>query len=173
MSDCLHPKSRNAKRCRACQLAYINSSPEIKAKAKAAIRAHYADPVNMEKARAKLARVMAQIMADPEEVERRREHGRRIYRDVLSKPEVIAKHQAPEVRAKAGKKRTATVLSWCPTDKLKRYRQLSASGIGAAKAKEIVQREIQDEAQRIVRMRIEANRNRHDRERAQERAQAY
>ena len=167
MTDCTHPRSRGAKRCRACSVAYLNSSPEAAARRREGLARHWSDPANVEEARQRMIAVTAATMADPIQAERRREHGRRQHREYLSRPDVVERCLSAEARKKAGEARTRTVLAWCPPEKLARYRRLAASGIGAARAREVVEREIAAEARRHVEMRIEANRRKHERAQAQ------
>lgn len=135
MTECTHPKSRKAKRCRSCAAKWMNSDPATHARRLQGIRAHYDDPDNRAKARKKVQDLTKRVMADPEMVERKREHGRRIYRDVLSRPDVRAKNLSPEVRAQAGRSRSDTVLAWCPPEYRDLYRELwrsrNASGAEA------------------------------------------
>ena len=137
--DCPHPKSRGAKRCRACCLAYLNSSPEVAARRREAMDRHWSNPANIMAAREKIRAVTAATMADPAKVERKREHGRRQFRDHLSRPEVVAKCQAPEVRKRAGEKASATKLRDIPPHLRGEYRTLVRGGnVNAAEAKALI-----------------------------------
>lgn len=148
---CPHPKSRKATRCRACQIAHLNSDPQVIANRNAAIVQRFSDPVVRDQARTRVRALTAAKLADPEQYERLREHGRRIYRDVLSRPDVIAKCQAPEVRARAGRKRTATVLGDIPPRLRAEYRRLKATKlIPAAEAKAIILAQYQKELDAVV-----------------------
>lgn len=135
---CEHPRSAKAKRCRACQLTHLNSNPEFRARQKAAVRAHYAKPENLMAAREKMRRINAEILQRPERRQQLREHGRRQAREVLNTPEGRARSEAPEVRARAGAKRSATVLRDIPPSMRDEYRSLTKSGIRAAEAKRII-----------------------------------
>ncbi|KQM65803.1 hypothetical protein ASE75_06120 [Sphingomonas sp. Leaf17] len=74
-----------------------------------------------------------------EERERRRERGRHIAKTVLQRPDVIARY-TPEMRAAAGKKRTATTLAWCPPEYIDEYRHLTASiRLSAAEARAMIE----------------------------------
>ena len=139
MTDCTHPRSRGAKRCRSCQLAWLNSDPAIRLRQAEAVRAHHAKPEVKLANRERLRTMMAEKMQDPAEQERRREHGRRQYRDFLSRPDVVAKTTSPEVRKRAGAKRSATVLRDIPPHLRDEYRALTRSGnVNAAEAKQII-----------------------------------
>lgn len=136
-SLCPHPHGKKAKRCRACQLAYINSDPSVKARQRAGVLKHNADPMVREAKRKLLANHIAN-MSD-EERERRRAHGKRIFRDVLNTPEVIAKLLSPETRKRAGEKRTATVLRDIPPYLRGDYKALVRSNnVNAAEARQII-----------------------------------
>lgn len=139
MIDCQHPRSRKAKRCRACQLAALNSDPAVKERRLARIREHYADPAVRFAARERVRALTARCMADPRIVESKREHGRRQWREHLSRPDVIAKNLSPEIRKRAGAKRTATVLRDIPSSLRAEYLQLVRSRKAtAAEAKAII-----------------------------------
>lgn len=167
MTNCTHPRSRGAKRCRSCSMAFLNSDPAAQAKRKAGLARYWSDPANVEEARERMIAVTTATMADPVQAERRREHGHRQHREYLSRPDVVERCLSPEARKRAGEARTRTVLAWCPPEKLKRYRKLAASGITAAQARQMVEQEIAAEARRHVEMRIEANRRKHERAQAQ------
>lgn len=139
MTDCPHPKSAKAKRCRACSIAHMNSDPAIAAKRAAGRKAYFDQPGVRMEYRERMRAITAATMADPVKMERKREHGRRVYRDVLSRPDIVAKQQAPEVRKRAGLKRTATVLRDIPPHLRDEYKALIRSKlIPAAQAREII-----------------------------------
>ena len=138
MTDCTHPRSRQANRCRACQLAYLNS-PELADRRREGMARHWSNPANVMAAREKIRAVTAATMADPVKLERKREHGRRQFRDHLSRPDVVAKNQAPEVRKRAGAKASATKLRDIPPAMRDEYKRLIRSKlIPAAEAKQII-----------------------------------
>jgi hypothetical protein len=121
----------------------MNSDPAVQARRLEGIRAYYDDPENRAKAREKVRKLTARVMANPEMVERKREHGRRTYRDVLSRPDVREKNLSPEVRAKAGRARSDTVLAWCPPEYRDLYRQLWRSrNVSAVEARRMVEEQI-------------------------------
>lgn len=122
--------------CRPCVARRLNSDSEITARRLAGIRASAADPEVRAAKRERMKRVVANLT--PEQIERRRQHGKRQVRDVLSRPEVKALSRSPEVRAKAGRARSATVLAWCPEEWRDTYRELKRKGRTAAVAKALV-----------------------------------
>lgn len=139
MSDCPHPKSRKAKRCRACQFEWLRSDPDVAEKRRAGLQAYFDKPGIKMAYRERIKAVTAATLADPAKMERKREHGRRQARDVLSRPEVVAKTCSPEVRKRAGAKRTATTLRDIPPHLRDEYRSLIRSKLlKAAEAKEII-----------------------------------
>ncbi len=139
MTECTHPRSKGAKRCRACQFAHMTGDRDIAARRLAAIKAHHAKPEVKLANRERLRLMMADKMQDPAEVERRREHGRRQYRDFLSRPDVMAKTLSPEVRKRASEKRTATMLRDIPASMRGEYLELVRSkNVNAAEAKAII-----------------------------------
>jgi hypothetical protein len=165
--DCPSPISRrNASgRCRPCCARYNNANPEIVARRNAAIRERFADPA-VRHAVAEGIRARNRNLPAAE-MERRREHGRYLAANVLNRPEVRAANAAPDVRKRAGQARTATVLPWCPKDKLDAYRRLQRIGIRAAEAKRMILEEVRADARRQIeavtqRMRAKADRERRE-----------
>lgn len=124
-------------RCRPCSARRLNEDPALIARRTAGIAEHFADPAVRAANAARLRQHIA-TMSD-EEREWRRENGRRLAREVLARPEVRAKAYAPEVRARSGRKRSATVLAWCPADRRDEYRELKAKGISAAEARRVIE----------------------------------
>lgn len=170
MPTCDHPKSRNAKMCRACQLEWLKNDPEIAARRKAGIKRYMSDPANLEAVKQRFAEVVARDNADPERQKWRKEHGKRQYRDYLSRPDVLAKTLSPEVRAKAGRSRTETVLAWCPPEYRQTYHDLVHKKLmKAAEAREAIEVMIRADARRKIRA---IEREQHERQR-REIAQAY
>lgn len=130
------PKNRSGL-CRSCVAKRNNANPAVVAARLAGIRRHHADPAVKAASAARLAGYYAN-MSD-EERDRRREHGRRMYREVLSQPEVRAKNRAPEVRKRAGEKRTATVLADIPPHLRDEYKRLvRTNNATAAEARRMV-----------------------------------
>jgi hypothetical protein len=134
-SATLGPRNRSGL-CRSCVAKRNNADPAIIARRAAAISARFADPAVREAASQRMRKVIAGLA--PSEIERRREHGRRQVRNFLSRPEVVAKTLAPEVRARAGRSRSATVLAWCPPEWRDTYRGLTRKGRPARVAKAMV-----------------------------------
>lgn len=152
--------------CRPCNARRINADPAIEAK-RAAGRAAYFDRPGVREGYARRIAEYRENMPD-EHRERCREHGRRQYRDVLSRPDVVAKSLSPEVRAAAGRKRTDTVLAWCPPHLRDAYRGLIRSGIRAAEARAMIEEEIPGtaaHARRVVANNALKMRLKHERER--------
>lgn len=151
--DCGSPVSSQSKgRCKPCSARHLNTCPEIIANRAAARAAYHARPEVKQANAARLAKHAANL-SDAER-ERRRERGRHIAATVLHTPENKAKAADPAVRAKAGRKRTDTVLAWCPPEYRDRYRHLKDSQLlRAAEARRIIEDEIAtDERRRLAAM---------------------
>jgi hypothetical protein len=137
--DCSAPITRQSKtgRCRACAFAVTTAAPEFEAKRVAGIRALHLDPTfRARKARAIHAAHMAARL-DPE---KRARLNRNIFvaRARLSDPDVRARMLA--ARPAAGRKRTATVMSWCPSARWGEYRRLVRSKrLLAAEARRVIE----------------------------------
>lgn len=151
--DCAGPVSRQSRtsRCRACALAVLNASPAFAASRTAGIRRRYEDPVfRARKARAIHARHMA-ARRNPETAERL---NRNIWiaRQRLTDPDVRAKFLAG--RAAAGRKRSATVLKWCPPDRIEEYRSLTRSKrMKAAEARRMIEETMTPFERQLTRVR--------------------
>lgn len=132
--DCpgLLSKRNKSGRCRPCSTLRNNTDPDIIARRKEAIRRRFADPA----VREAQARRMAEWSRNmPESArESRRAHGR------LKAPMLIAAAQAitAETRAENGRKRSDTVLAWCPLEWRDRYREIKIKGKRAEDAKRII-----------------------------------
>lgn len=123
-------------RCRSCIARNLSAQPDWAEKQRAGIRRRFAEPGYLD---AHVARLKAAVSnLTPEQVERRRQHGRRMVQQTLQAPAVLARSQAPETRARAGAKRSETVLAWCPPEWRDKYRDLKKRGRRAADAKRIV-----------------------------------
>lgn len=135
--DCGTPVSRcSTGRCRPCSTYRLNTDPAIAAHRKAQLAAYAATPEGKAKMRAGMARYVANM---PEaHREQRRANGRHLARTALNSPEARAKNLSPEKRAEAGRKRSETVLAWCPPEWRAKYKDLTNRGRKAADAKRIV-----------------------------------
>lgn len=127
-------------RCRSCVARHINSDPEIRARAAAGRAAFAAKPGVREQRIANLA--AHRLSMSEEEKARRRARGRFVYETVLNTPENRARANDPEVRRLSGRKRTETLLGWCPPHLRAMYRTLTITKrLPAAEAREIVLKE--------------------------------
>jgi hypothetical protein len=133
--DCAIPVSPTNKsgRCKPCAARFNLTDPERRARRLEALRVYYSDPA----ARAARAARMAEWNRNlPEHVrESRRAHGRARIAKVQA---AAAEKITPEIRAENGRKRTNTVLAWCPPEWRDRYREIKIKGKSAAEAKRIV-----------------------------------
>jgi len=148
-------------------LARRNASPEHKAKAAAGRRAYLAVPAN----RAALAAAVRKGMLNlsPAERARRSEQGKRMV-PTLQSAEVQAKANAPEAKAASARKRTATMIHWCPPELVPTYRALSKKLGSSQAAREVMLPTIAgtaENARRTVLNHQDAQRIRHARDVAQ------
>jgi len=161
--NALGPRNKSGS-CRTCSAravcARLNADPANKAKARATMRAW-----SPEQRAAKVAHLQNRTIP-PEEMERRRARGAELMATVLSRPDVVAKREAS--RARAGQRRTATTLPWCPTELVPMYRAILAKhGMTAAQAREMVEDHIRKEARRTIAKVQLAAQLKHERELAQ------
>lgn len=132
--EALGPKNETG-RCRTCAARAKNADAEQRRMQRAGIlRKNAEDPGFVERRNAAFRHAMANL---PEsERERRREHGRMLAATVLKTPEARAAYLA--TREEAGRKRSETVMAWCPPEWRARYRELCKKGRKAADARRIV-----------------------------------
>ena len=170
--DCGGPISRTSKgRCLKCSANRMNADPEINARRRAAVAAHFAKP-GAKQMRTESLRRWVETMPEDER-ERRRVNGRRLAAEVLSRPDVRQLSNSPEVKARAGRARTETVLGWCPPDLRDQYRALvMRKGIPAAEARKIIEAEIAGTIEHARRSIANVTLAQHLRA-AREKAQAY
>jgi hypothetical protein len=148
-------------------LARRNASPEHKAKAAAGRRAYLAIPANRVALAAAVRKGMLNL--SPAERARRSEQGKRMV-PTLHSVEVQAKANAPEAKAASARKRTATMIHWCPADLIPTYRALSKKLASSQAAREAMMPMIdgtEAHARRTVLNHQDAQRIRHERDRAQ------
>lgn len=138
MNRCLcgEPITRKAERCNPCQLARLNTDPGIAARRIAGMHVYYADPVIRAKAAAKMARNAAKGMENPANVAKQQANLQKA-RARLNDPDVLAKIAAK--RKDNGRKRSETVMAWCPPEYRDQYRHLTiAKKIKAAEARQMI-----------------------------------
>jgi hypothetical protein len=125
-SDCPSPISRQSKtgRCRPCALAVTNADPELKERQRAAVRKYANQPEVRAASRERLAKYRENMPESDREKRRQIGHSRVA---LLMSPEVRARSNSPEAKAKAGARRTETVLAWCPPAYRDMYRALKKS----------------------------------------------
>lgn len=140
-SSCYKPLGRGNKSgmCRSCVCQRLNTDPEMHARKVAGTRKKYEDPAWVAAKRAKLI----EIGRRPDVIEKRRIRGREHAKAVLTRPDVWNRTQTPEARARAGRKRSETVMGWCPPELRDEYRDLVRSKrIPAAEARAIIEERI-------------------------------
>lgn len=138
-ADCpatLGPRNRSG-RCRACFNRRMNADPGAQQRRREGIARHYADPANVDAARQRLRH--AQDTLPEHERERRRERGKTLGRAALAAANAA---MSDETRAENGRKRSATVLAWCPPEWRARYLDLTKRGRRAPVARQMVLAEI-------------------------------
>lgn len=118
--------------CKRCRPAIMARDPEIHRRQIEGIRRKLADPEYRAEHIARCIRNGRSLT--PEQRDRKREHGRRRAPLLIE----AARHITPEQRAENGRKRTETVLAWCPPEWRDRYRDLKKRGRTAAQAKAVV-----------------------------------
>lgn len=142
MTDCPHPKSAKAKRCRSCSAKHMNSRPDAKEKRLAGMAAYYSRPENLAKAQERTRKLNDRLMQDPAHVEKLRQNGMRLVREVLTQPEIRARIYSPEVCARRGKAIAAAKLAHIPEQYREEYKALVRGGnVNAAEAREIIMRQ--------------------------------
>lgn len=133
-SDCPAAISARNKsgRCRPCSTLRNNTDPVLVDRRNEAIRRRFDDP----EIRAAHCKRMSDWNRNlPESVrESRRQHGRNKVAKLLAAAMAIT----PETRAENGRKRTDTVLAWCPEEWRDHYRAIKIKGKRAADAKRII-----------------------------------
>jgi hypothetical protein len=132
--------SRAATRCRRCSARRLNSDPGILARREAGQQAFFADPATKAALAARIGRYIANMPDDDRE--RRRRHGQQMAREAFRRPDAVAKNLSPEVRARAGAKRSSTVLAWCPDERRAEYRALVRKGFTAGEARRAIEADI-------------------------------
>ena len=137
-------------RCRRCISRHNAADPAWRAKQRAGVRAKFADPQHRAAHAARLSDRNRNLSG--ETLERRREHGRRCAQQNLQSPEMRARTADPAMKAENGRKRTDTVLAWCPPEYRDRYRHLKATKrMRAAEARALIEDEIaSDERKRLA-----------------------
>jgi len=146
---CDHPKSRNAKMCRACNLKAMWADPEFRARKAAAN-----------------AQTLRKLRTDPAFVERERARQSRAVRIMNASP----RKTDPNVIARRGRTFSERRMAWCPPHLRDEYfRLMKNKHLPALEARKVIEAHIRDEARRNIRA---IEREQHERQR-REIAQAY
>lgn len=144
--SCPNPITARSKSglCRPCcarrNALAMNRNPAFMASVKAGVARYFADPENRAR-RSRDLRARFERMT-PAEMEERREWGRHLHREYLMRPDIIAKRNAPEVRAIIAQKNTDRALAWCPPDRRAEYFNLIAKKFKSAEARAIIEETI-------------------------------
>lgn len=139
MTDCPHPKSKGAKRCKSCSAKFMATDPEVQRKRREGIARYHARPGVKLEYRERMRKAMEKVKADPVLMEKRREHGRWLRANVLTRPDVVEKTLAPETRAKRAKSLSSTRLRDIPAAYRDEYRRLvNSKKASASEAKAMI-----------------------------------
>lgn len=139
MTECTHPRSRGAARCRSCSAKHMANDPEIQRRRREGIQRYHAQPGVKIEYRERQRRMMEKVKADPEQMEKRREHGHWLRANVLTRPDVVAKTLSAETRKKRGASISALRMRDIPAAYRDEYQRLIRSKrIPAAEAKQII-----------------------------------
>lgn len=136
--------------CRSCLARRHNACPVIQARRLAAINKRFADPVNRRAQAVRMVAAFRAWAATPEGKAFLSSNGKRLAREVLARPDVRAKSASPEVRERAGRKRTATMLAHIPMGWRDEYRRLCSAGYRAAEAATMIRAEVEIATKRYV-----------------------
>ncbi len=138
------PAAKPTSHCRPCSAAALMRNPEVRKKHQAAIAAKFADPVKRAAHNEVARRNIAPWQSAPGTIDYLRQRADEI-RPLAWTPEAVAKNIAARPRAAA--KRTQTMLSWCPPDKIEQYRFLTRSKhLLAEEARAIIEAEVARES---------------------------
>ena len=135
--DCPILITAKSVRCRACSTRHVNSRADVAEKRNSAIRAKFEEPAHREKM-AQVARANSEkARQDPEFRAWLIEHGKRQRAGPLTTPEARVAYLA--TGPSRGRKRTETVLGWCPREHRAEYHHLvRAKRIPAGEAKRLI-----------------------------------
>ncbi|MFK4794914.1 hypothetical protein [Sphingobium sp. ZW T5_29] len=139
MTECTHPKSRGALRCRSCAAKHMATDPDIQRRRREGIQRYHAQPGVKIEYRERQRRMMEKVQADPVEMEKRRERGHWLRANVLTRADVVEKTLSEETRRKRGATISALRMRDIPAALREEYRRLVHSKrIPAAEAKQII-----------------------------------
>lgn len=123
--------------CNPCFNRDRNADPEFMAARKAAIQRKFQDPAHREKMRKAMLRTVAKMNEDPAYRARLVERGKHLAATALRSPQSLAK--IASLRAENGRKRSETVMAWCPPKYRDEYRFLTVSKrMKAADARQLI-----------------------------------
>lgn len=146
--ECAEPISNVNKtgRCRACALKHMNRDPAFQANRIAALNSCEALKVGSATRREAARKATVTRMSNPAYVEWLRHQMATVVAPLGHTPEAEAKRNHKEI----GRKRTETLLGWCPPECRDDYRHLVMNkGIKAADAKQIILDQIRTERERV------------------------
>lgn len=122
--------------CRRCALAASNANPVTRERKAEANRRKAREPAFRAKLKARIAGAGRAARTSPEFIAMLRENGLKNIAGCWT-PEARAKWLAG--RKEAGRKRSATTMSWCPPDRVEEYRYLTRrKGLLAAEARRVI-----------------------------------
>lgn len=141
---------RKGPRCQRCNARAMSQSPEKREKCRAAMLRRFDDPHYAARHREQcMAGQQAAMAAKPELRALRVELGRRVGR--LGMGQTRKRAGSPE-RVAAGRKRSETVLGWCPVEYRPEYRRLRRQcPMSAAEARAMVEQQIEKDLTEYLR----------------------
>lgn len=140
-------KPKKSPYCFRCNGRHVGKSPQRRANASAAMKAHLSDPhVRANHIRRATEGLRRRLATDPDFVEQRREQGRAVG---LSKLGVTPAGSASRIAA--GKSSSATKLAWCPPEYRDEYKRLvKRQNIPAAQARPMIEDMVAADARRYA-----------------------
>lgn len=149
-ADCgvaLNPNPRRkGVRCRKCTARVLGASAERREKSRAAMLRHFADPMYHHAHCQRIGEGIRRALQDPERLADLRARGRRVG---LMRLGASTFGPGTEPRVQAGRKRTATVMAWCPIEYRAEYRRLvSTKLVRAPEARRMVEDMIEADLRR-------------------------
>lgn len=152
-SDCGVPLKPNPRRkgtrCKPCSARAMATSAEKREKCRVAMKRHFAEPGFYQQHCQRIGQGIRAALKDPERLEDLRERGRRCGLLRLG----MSRHGAgSEPRVRAGQRRSATVLAWCPIEYRDAYLHLVRSKlVRAPEARRIIEDQIAADLERYMR----------------------
>lgn len=151
-SDCAQPLKPNPRRlgtrCKQCNARNMARSPDKREKCRIAMKRRFDEPGYKQQHVARCTAGTREALKRPEFLAMRQEQGRRVG---LSRTGQSANKAGHPSRIAAGKKRSETVMAWCPLEYRAEYRRLIRTKlIRAPEARRMVEDMIQHDLDRYA-----------------------